>query len=297
MEMTFYEDSQFRGGRNSGKSLKRPVTLDLDSPNTASKKSRFNAILTSPDLNMLKLRTPELEKFIIANCGITTPTPTQTQILFPRSVTEEQENYAKGFLDALNHLHQSVEVNSGNPNETSANNIMSKLYTGLMPIYLTSPGTTSVIKSSGSPKNNVFATLNPTARPPSVESTNSSSCSNSNSMPVPLEFSVKEEFQTVPSDFSSPPLSPICKTPIDMVNQEKIKLERKRFRNRIAASKCRKRKLEKISQLEDKVKELKGENTKLEAFADRLRDQVCSLKQTVLDHVKKGCQIMVHTSL
>lgn len=296
MEMTFYDDSQFRGGKNDGKALKRPVTLDLDSPNTASKKAKFNTILTSPDLNMLKLRTPELEKFIMANCGVTTPTP--TQILFPKSVTEEQENYAKGFIDALNHLHQSVEVNSVNlgPENASANGLVSKIYTGLVPIYLSTPGTTSVIKSLGSPKNSVLTTLNPTIRPPSVDSTNSSSC-NSNSMSVPLEFSVKEELQTVPSDFSSPPLSPIYKTPIDMADQERIKLERKRYRNRIAASKCRRRKLEKISQLEAKVKDLKGDNAKLEAFADRLRDQVCSLKQTVLEHVKKGCQIMVHQSL
>lgn len=299
MEMTFYDDSQFQAVKNDGKSLKRPVSLDLDSPNVASKKAKFNPVLTSPDLNMLKLRTPDIEKYILTNIGVTTPTPTHAQILFPsRSTTEAQEEYTRGFLDALNNLHQSVEINPGKQNsENSAtNNLISKLY---MPIYLAaSPATASVIKSSGSPKNNILTTFNPTTvRPPSVDSNNSSSC-NSNSLPVPLEFSVKEELQTVPSDYSSPPVSPLPhKTPIDMADQERIKLERKRHRNRIAASKCRRRKLEKIAQLEDKVKDLKGENAKLEAFADRLREQVCTLKQTVLDHVKKGCQIMVHQSL
>merc|ERR1711913_107660 len=38
-------------------------------------------------------------------------------------------------------------------------------------------------------------------------------------------------------------------SPIDMETQEKIKLERKRLRNRQAAAKCRKRKLERISLL------------------------------------------------
>lgn len=300
MEMTFYDDSQFRGGKNDGKSVKRPVTLDLDSPNTASKKQKFTAILTSPDLNMLKLASPELERLIIANIGMTTPTPTQA--LFPKNVTEEQENYARGFLDALNNLHHAqIDVNSNFLGKTTIENpstttISSKVYSGLVPLYLTSPTTTSVIKSSGNVKNNILTVSNPTVRPPSVENTNSSSC-NSNSLPVPLEIAIKEELQTVPSDFSSPPMSPICKTPIDMADQERIKLERKRYRNRIAASKCRRRKLEKISQLEDKVKELKGENAKLEAFADKLREQVCSLKQTVLDHFKKGCQIMIHQNL
>lgn len=295
--MTFYDDSQFQIMKNDGKSLKRPVSLDLGSSNVASKKAKLNnsVLLSSPDLSMLKLRTPDLEKYILTNIGVTTPTPTHAQIVFPRSGTEAQEEYARGFMDALNNLHQSVEINPGKQNSENAN-LFSKLY---MPIYLASPATAaSVIKSSGSPKNNVLTTFNPsTVRPPSVESNNSSSC-NSNSLPVPLEFSVKEELQTVPSDYSSPPLSPIShKTPIDMADQERIKLERKRYRNRIAASKCRRRKLEKISQLEDKVKDLKGENAKLEAFADRLREQVCSLKQTVLEHVKKGCQIMVHQSL
>merc|ERR1711963_1039125 len=43
--------------------------------------------------------------------------------------------------------------------------------------------------------------------------------------------------------------------PIDMVSQEKIKLKPTTQRNRLAASKCRKRKLERISQLELKVKD------------------------------------------
>lgn len=42
------------------------------------------------------------------------------------------------------------------------------------------------------------------------------------------------------------PESPQSMNPIDMESQERIKLERKRQRNRVAASKCRKRKLGKI---------------------------------------------------
>ena len=50
-----------------------------------------------------------------------------------------------------------------------------------------------------------------------------------------------------------------------MESQEKIKLERKRLRNRQAAAKCRKRKLERISLLDDRVAQLKTENTDLAA--------------------------------
>jgi len=81
--------------------------------------------------------------------------------------------------------------------------------------------------------------------------------------------------------------------PIDMASQEKIKLERKRQRNRIAASKCRKRKLERIAKLEDKVKLLKTENQKLEQVLDRLHSNVGDLKQKIMTHVQGGCQIMI----
>lgn len=99
---------------------------------------------------------------------------------------------------------------------------------------------------------------------------------------VPLA-TIKEEPQTVPQ---SPPVSPI-----DMENQERIKLERKRQRNRVAASKCRKRKLERISKLEDKVKNLKTENQELGSVISGLKQHVFKLKQQVIEHVKSGCSV------
>lgn len=56
-----------------------------------------------------------------------------------------------------------------------------------------------------------------------------------------LLMQIKEEPQPQTLLPSSPQMSPI-----DMESQERIKLERKRQRNRVAASKCRKRKLGKI---------------------------------------------------
>merc|ERR1711992_92053 len=79
--------------------------------------------------------------------------------------------------------------------------------------------------------------------------------------------------------------------PIDMESQEIIKLERKRLRNRLAASKCRKRKLERISNLDEKVSDLKEENTELMGIVKKLKDSICNLKQEVMEHVQHGCQI------
>lgn len=96
---------------------------------------------------------------------------------------------------------------------------------------------------------------------------------------------IKEEPQTVPQ---SPPVSPI-----DMENQERIKLERKRLRNRVAASKCRKRKLERISKLEDKVRDLKTQNSELSSKVFNLKQNVFQLKQQVVEHVKSGCNLQL----
>jgi len=62
---------------------------------------------------MLKLASPELERMIIAQNGLVTTTPTPSGILphyflkQESEVTEEQEQYARGFVDALNQLHQT----------------------------------------------------------------------------------------------------------------------------------------------------------------------------------------------
>ncbi|XP_066582892.1 transcription factor Jun [Prorops nasuta] len=270
MEQTFYEETGVYGTVNREGSmgqLKRNLTLDLNScqrqqqqhqqqqqGGPQAKRARFGPLpsslnsvtpvtLNSPDLSMIKLSSPELEKLIIAQQdGLVTslPTPT-TQILFPKTVTEAQELYARGFVEALNELHHSDSS-----------------------------------QEPGSIHGATYTTLEP---PGSVQSTESSLSQGL--------IQIKDEPQTVPSVSSSPPMSPI-----DMENQERIKLERKRQRNRVAASKCRRRKLERISRLEDKVKLLKGENTELSAVVNRLKEHVCRLKEQVMDHVHSGCQIM-----
>lgn len=103
-----------------------------------------------------------------------------------------------------------------------------------------------------------------------------------------LSSQIKEEPQTVPNIPNSPPLSPV-----DMEHQERIKLERKRQRNRLAASKCRSRKLERISKLEDRVKQLKSENVELGSVLNQLKEHVGTLKLEVMDHVHAGCNIIM----
>lgn len=240
---------------------RKALTLDLNAAATNSKKSKLAAqhILTSPDVQKMKLSSPELAEFLTRNPTLTTPTPSGANILFPKSVTEEQERYVQGFEDALKNLKQKTDIETIE-RATAAH----------------------ARKSAPSP------------RPSSSASGSMDSA----------ELRIKEELEDSNDDFDDEDdfsdeekLMPkkrgrkVGIGPIDMVSQEKIKLERKRARNRLAASKCRKRKLERISQLELKVKDLKGENAELANVVKKLKENVYSLKQEVIEHANNGCQI------
>lgn len=270
METSLYGDQDYSVYRvpqmNNVQQLKKRMTLDLDM--RPGKRQRTDQLLTSPDVNMLQLASPELERFITQHGLATTPTPGPQAIstVFGRPATEEQENYARGFVDALHHLKQQEQDSAG--------------------LYAAEP-----FCSEPSP---VYTTLESSTAP--VASTAVSSLpgqpyygltSGSHFEPVPI----KEEPQTVPS-VSSHTSSPQPPSPVDMAEQERIKLERKRLRNRIAATKCRKRKLERIARLEERVRQIKSENSELAAVANRLREQVTALKKEVQQHSQNGCQIL-----
>merc|ERR1711899_4128 len=95
---------------------RKALTLDLNAASGVgpsglgnfSKKSKLAAshILTSPDVQKLKLSSPELAEFLARNPTLATPTPSGGNYIFPKTVTEEQESYVKGFEVALKNLQQ-----------------------------------------------------------------------------------------------------------------------------------------------------------------------------------------------
>lgn len=234
-------------------------------------------LLTSPDLGLLKLASPELERLIIQSNGLVTTTPTSggTQFHFPKGggggAPDEQE-FAAGFVKALEDLHNQNQLGSAGP-------VVGEL-----------PPTASLAQQQQQQpppvEPPVYANLSTFSGAAAFSSEAAYQAHPRLQPPPPL----KDEPQIVPEVASfgdSPPLSPI-----DMDTQERIKAERKRLRNRIAASKCRRRKLERISRLEEKVKSLKNQNTELASTANLLREQVAQLKQKVLSHVNSGCQLL-----
>merc|ERR1712038_767950 len=263
------------GGRK-----RQNLTLDLNS--ASPKKNKVQNLLTSPDVQMLKLTSPELEKFLSQNPTVATPTPSG---FFPKTVTEEQIDYVKGFEDALEKIHHQERFGPGTDTRTvTAANTLVTLSSGqadqlATQLPLSLPNTIP---------------NNPLSRPNS----GASGSYDSDTYQLP-EGSIK--IKDEPEDGSldgdedeeslmSPGGSGV--SPIDMETQEKIKLERKRLRNRQAAAKCRKRKLERISQLDDRVAQLKTENTDLAAVVKKMKASVASLKQEIMEHERSGCEIM-----
>lgn len=252
--------------------MKRKMTLDL--ANAKRPRSVFSTgqtpttadILSSPDFNKLGMSTPEMEKLIMSSSQNSNALQTPTSVFFPKNVTEEQELYAKGFENALKQLHAESNTTSSSFSQDHDDN------------------------------SSTASSYNSASKPPTFH-----------------DFSnviIKEEPQTVPDDMDDSQSSSGADddfsggsttgsrgskiSPIDMASQEKQKLERKRQRNRLAASKCRKKKLERIAKLEDKVKQLKGENTELANVRVKLLESVQVLKSQVMEHVQAGCAIVVN---
>ena len=308
METSFYHDDSLNQDKMK-KPLKRPMTLDFDS---SAKKQKTN-VLSSPDLNMLKLASPELERMLITANGMVTTTPTPTQFINPKYVTEEQEAYARGFVEALKELHEKegggpvdpqnvTFVNTSATDSTcissSSMGVMAAMAAPQYTTLTTAPSLPITIMPSQpqqtlSPDvHNGLSTISEGAMPTTVVTQAGPVALGPMNGGRLMQLKQEEEPQTVPCLGNTPPVSPI-----NMVHQEKIKLERKRERNRVAARKCRTRKLERISRLEDRVDELKGQNSDLSKTANSLREQVARLKSQIMEHVNGGCQLMVSQNL
>merc|ERR1712121_459170 len=277
-----------------GGSRKRPLGLSLDLNSASAKKKQVQSLLTSPDVQMLKLTSPELEKFLSQNPTLATPTP--SGYIFPKSVTEEQMMYAKGFEEALEHLRQAETVPEGSNEATvAAANTLATL-SAVHPA-----GPSIQISQDHQPTNLPLSLPNtiPVPKPLSRPNSGASGSYDPDLYQVPEGIKIKDEpddqsLSGGESNYGSESmLSPnnAGMSPIDMESQEKIKLERKRLRNRLAASKCRKRKLERISQLDERVAQLKTENADLAAVVKKMKSSVAVLKQEVMEHLNSGCEI------
>ncbi|VDM52324.1 unnamed protein product [Angiostrongylus costaricensis] len=76
---------------------------------------------------------------------------------------------------------------------------------------------------------------------------------------------------------------------IVMDEQEKRKLDRKRARNRAAATKCRQKKIDRIQDLERMVANEKQRSQSLDMEMESLRGTLHQLQQLIQMHEQRGC--------
>ncbi|KAM7393344.1 hypothetical protein PAMA_008144 [Pampus argenteus] len=243
---------------------------------------------SSADMNLLKLASPDLEHLIIqSNQGLVTTSPvtnSSNPFMYRNQATNEQEGFADGFVKALADLHKQNQLVGGGPMSPSSSStaLQASYQRNLMP--------------SDMPVYTNLSSYNPGQMAYSggqmVYGGGSGHGGSGHPQPHTRGLDAPQTVPEVPHP-TGDPTSPPSLSPIDLETQERIKAERKKLRNRIAASKCRKRKLERISRLEEKVKVLKSQNSDLATTAAMLREQVAQLKQKVMSHVTNGCQITV----
>ncbi|GAA6227192.1 transcription factor AP-1-like [Lates japonicus] len=270
------------GGRN-------PNNLGLTG-NSSLMTSAASSAASAADMNLLKLASPDLEHLIIqSNQGLVTTSPVSNSnnpFIYRNQATNEQEGFADGFVKALADLHKQNQLVGGGPMSPSSSCTVS----------LQASYQRNLMSSGDMPVYTNLSSYNPGQMPYSGGQIayGGGSGNGGGGAPQPHTRGLDAP-QTVPEVPHPPgdPMSPPSLSPIDLETQERIKAERKKLRNRIAASKCRKRKLERISRLEEKVKVLKSQNSDLASTAAMLREQVAQLKQKVMSHVTNGCQIAV----
>jgi len=279
------------GGRKRGN-----LTLDLHS--ASPKKSRIQSILTSPDVQKLSMSSPDIEKLLSQNPSLATPTP--SGYAFPNKVTEEQLMYVKGFEDALQKIQREEAVVGGNSDTVTAANTLVTLSSGHS---LQGPPEASGHQPHQPPPASLpqlplsLPNTIPNNLPLPRPNSGASGSYDSDSYQLPdgsVKIKDEPDDGSLSGDDEESLMSPggSGMSPINMESQEKIKLERKRLRNRQAAAKCRKRKLERISLLDDRVAQLKTENSDLAAVVKKMKASVASLKQEIMEHERSGCEIL-----
>ena len=291
-------------------------------PNRTTRLANMN----SPDVGLMRMVSPELEKFISNNTGLTpksnvgslnspelslfnlvspefekvlasvqkTPTPTRLLRECNSSVSQQREAYMQGFVEALHHINNK-EAESENvavtavSRSTAVSLSHSKAYDSEWTQTTQSQGQIHYQVST-------MESLCEAQSKPNIGGTAVERSSEMNHLVLnptqehhfKMEESFSNETQNVPNQAVS---NFLPMPPIDLEVQEIVKRERKKQKNRVAASKCRKKKLEREAQLEVRVQHLKEKNIELGAVANALRQQVSELKQRVLEHVAFGCQL------
>jgi len=206
----------------------------------------FNVRLSSPDVQLLKLASPELEKLVLQQYDYYQQLQSKDTSKLGLDAAAG-DDYTRSFVDAFIELraYQPTDCEEAVGHRTSA---------------AASTFQTDAVRAS------VCSTQTHTGYCQTVAAGPRTSASDH------VTFS------------DTPPTSPM-----NLADDERIRQERKRARNRVAAMRCRNRKLERIKQLQSQADRLRAANLKLANDVIQLRETVSKLREDVLLHA--DCQL------
>ncbi|KAF7255746.1 hypothetical protein EG68_07177, partial [Paragonimus skrjabini miyazakii] len=249
-QSSVFEDAQTLNDINLQNSLKGSVSLTL--PTTA---------LSLSNKEMTTLQLPNGMKFeITTNGGVT-----------PASVLK---------LLGINTASNDLPRTSGSEaNQSSVDSLF-------WPLQVQPPATNEVSHVEGTYPNLL-------ASPRNENDTRPSSVANSLdqaeiSRPIRSASSVSSS-SSISQTTGKETTSNFKDTRLDPIEQYRMRLERKRARNRDAARKCRERKIRLIKSLEKDVLHLSEENKTLRNRLSRSKFEVERLKLFVANHLEKEC--------
>lgn len=305
--------------------------MELNDPKKMNAKADSQRdVLTSKDLGMLELTSPELERIILDPINdrfLDGRTVGFANGSFHRQLLQQQQEQPGHLTIARDHQesHQSfdsslyqlrhqpnlpepaLEAVVSSEEESSDTESRQFTYTPLVP-----PPRSKATTETGFSFNTDSKSVSLQAIHSAVQSVTAGGCSSSRMgtllptavhpgvsylpsgtfQSVPSLRPKEEPMQLVPCLDGSPAPSLHPMSPINMDEQDHFKQERKRERNRLAARKCRTKKLEQIMLLEGRVKELKEQNRSLGDTATALRTLMNRLQSQISQHISCGCPMM-----
>lgn len=268
------------------------------------------------------LSTPDLLTTISGAILTTTQSSSPTQFGVRDPVTAEQEMYAQGFIDELRGLENvkapavsSMSLIGDAPRSVVHATTLPDVAMDTTAVYSNSHTLESVAQTYVTATRDYINLSAPHTEATSAFGASSSNNYVTNSYPSPATmFSggmyapsidvyggyVTNGQTAVPGGVMAGGAMPpqMVKelqrvVPADMKTQEQMKVERKKARNRIAASKCRLRRLQRESELQSKVKLLRDHNQELNNEVSELKEQINNLKRALVQHMQGGCHVNV----
>lgn len=235
---------------------------------------------------------------VISTMSNAFPGPIDSQIsstsLAPlnRIPTLEQEQYVQGFDEALQKIHLKERLKS-----ESVTFIPDDIEDTLPPLSASDFSSAKHFEFQGpvrshlepNPMNDMI--VNSYFMSPKSPVSRSKSC-NYLSYCYSGQSAIKSESEMLSPSIPYPDMIyPIPGFPCvtDMEEQEQLKKERKRYRNRQAASKCRRKRLEREAKMEDDVKSRSDKFRELFSRKELLQKEILELQEDLSAHAIHGC--------